>query len=49
MGWAKFWATFSQSLATFSDYRKGSENPKPSPEIVECGFNISPGEGQVVG
>ena len=31
----------------FSDYRKGAENAKSSPEIIECGFNMKPGEGQI--
>jgi len=40
-GWVKDLDSF------LADYRKGSESAKSSPEIVECGFNIKPGEGQI--
>jgi hypothetical protein len=30
----------------FADYKEIAKKPKPSANVVECDFNIKPGEGQ---
>jgi sodium/potassium-transporting ATPase subunit beta len=34
-------------ILELSDYRKVSANSKPTADIVECGFDIKPGEAQI--
>ena len=40
-------ASQTNDCSEISDYRKGNENAKSTPEIIECGFNMKPGEGQI--
>jgi sodium/potassium-transporting ATPase subunit beta len=40
-GWVKDLDKFLEN------YRNGTENAKSTPEIIECGFNMNPGEGQI--